>query len=309
MPPRFNLFQDVVAIIERHKAVGTVVEESVEFVDRDTGEKREVDVTVTGTVEGVDVLVALEAADRSRRADVTWVEQQIAKHSAIATDQLVLVAARGFTKAGLAKAAAHGVVTITPQDLDDCDHEFAVLSKLTSPPVTIKPRLTGVVLDVRPPAGMSMVDGPDAVRRADGTRADLDRIAQAIFYRHFEGFLMKVAADLAQPGPRNLAVGEPPPEPLFGEGRTGGGDAAVLVPVIEVHINVSVEIQAHPGMTMVAALLADTAALDGETTLGTAHPTFVATDRAGKTQATLRTREPGEREPVDWTFDGAIDIE
>ena len=48
MPPRFNLFQDVVAIIERHKAAGTVIKESAELIDRDTGEKREVDVKARG---------------------------------------------------------------------------------------------------------------------------------------------------------------------------------------------------------------------------------------------------------------------
>ncbi len=42
MPPRFNLFQDVVAIIERHKAAGTVIKEAAELIDRDTGEEREV---------------------------------------------------------------------------------------------------------------------------------------------------------------------------------------------------------------------------------------------------------------------------
>ena len=96
MPPRYNLFQDVVAIIERHKAAGTVITESAELIDRDTGEKREVDVIVSSVVDGAEVIMGIEAADRSRPADVPWVEQQIAKHCALGTDQLVLVAAAGF---------------------------------------------------------------------------------------------------------------------------------------------------------------------------------------------------------------------
>src|SRR4051794_5569504 len=83
MPPRYNVFQDVVAIIERHKGAGTVITESAELIDRDTGQKREVDVIVSSVVDGAEVIMGIEAADRSRPADVPWLEQQIAKHCAL----------------------------------------------------------------------------------------------------------------------------------------------------------------------------------------------------------------------------------
>lgn len=307
MPPRFNLFQDVVAIIERHKAAGTVIDESAELIDRDTGEKREVDVTVTATVDGAKVVIGIEAADRSRPADVTWVEQQIAKHDAVGTDQLVLVAGKGFYEPARRKAVARGAVTITPEDLPDDDHEFAVISKVAAPPVVVEPRLAGAALDVDNPPGTTMVGTPDSARKADGSPADLDGIAHAIFDRHFDGFIAKAAEDLSKTGERRFGVRERPPEPLFAEARYEGG-AVVRVPIVAVQIDVTVDVQPHPEMNMFARLFADTATLYGETKLEDAQAIFVATENAGTIRATLRTREPGEHEPVDWAFDGAIDI-
>ena len=307
MPPRYNLFQDVVAIIERHKAAGTVITESAELIDRDTGQKREVDVIISSVVDGAEVIMGIEAADRSRPADVPWVEQQIAKHSALGTDQLVLVAAAGFYEPALRKAQARGAVTIVPEDLD-ADHEFALISKLAAPPVTVEPTLTGAVLEVRIPRGTTMVSEPGSVCRADGSRVDLDRIAHAIFDLHFHGFVAKAAEDLSQTVVQKLTVMEPPPEPLFGEARRDDTGALVRVPVVGIQIEVSVDVQLHPHMRMAARLFDDAATLYGETKLRNDQAIFVVTDHAGMKRATLRTREPGQREPVDWTFDGAVDL-
>ena len=307
MPPRFNLFQDVVAIIERHKAASTFIKESAELIDRDTGEKREVDVVVTSVVDGAEVVMGIEAADRSRAADVPWVEQQIAKHCALGTDQLVLVAAAGFYGPALRKALAHGAVTIAPEDLD-ADHEFAVISKLAAPPATVEPTLTGAVLNLRIPKGTSIVGEPGSVSRDDGAAVDLHRIAYAIFDLHFEGFVAKAAEDLSQTVVRQLTVTVPPPEPLFAEARRDDTGAMVRVPVEGVQIDVSVDVQLHQEMNMVARLFDETATLYGETKLGNDQAIFVATDHAGMTRATLRTRESGHREPVDWRFDGAVDV-
>jgi hypothetical protein len=226
----------------------------------------------------------------------------------LGTDQLVLVAAAGFSEPALRKAEAHGAVTITPEDLQDDAYEFAVISKLAAPPVTVEPTLTGAFLTVRVPKGTTMVGEPRSVCRADGTRADLDRIAYTVFDLHFHGFVAKAAEDLSQTVRRKLTVMEPPPEPLFADARHDDTGVLVRVPVVGLQIEVSVDVQLHPEMNMVARLFDETAALYGEGKLGDAGAIFVATENAGTTRATLRTREPDVREPVDWTFDGVVDI-
>lgn len=103
----------------------------------------------------------------------------------------MLVAAAGFYEPALRKAAARGAVTITPEDVQDDEHEFAVISKLAAPPVTVEPTLTGAAVEVRKPPGTTMAETPHSVCRADGTHADLDGIARAMFNRHFHGFASK----------------------------------------------------------------------------------------------------------------------
>jgi hypothetical protein len=130
-----------------------------------------------------------------------------------------------------------------------------------------------------------------------------------MFARHFHGFLAKAAEDLSETGRRRFAVMEPPPEPLFAEARRDDDTGLLVrVPVVAVQIDASVDVQRHLEMNMLARLFDETATLYGETKLGDAQAVFVATENAGTTRATLRTRVPGEREPVDWTFEGAVDI-
>lgn len=307
MPPRTNLFQDVVAIIERHKVRDAVVTESAMLIDRDTGEPREVDVTVTSSTHDGDIVMSIEAADRGLRADVPWVEQQYAKHLALPTNQLVLIAAAGFYKPALRKAAALQVVTITPEDLEDDDHEFAVINRLASPPVTVEPTPAGVELEVRPPLGTEMVGTPPVllVYFADGTRADLDAIAHTILDRHFERVLTNVSKDLSRTGRRTMSIRDRPPEPLFADARRNDTGEVVRIPVEGVVVDVHVDVELHPEMTMVARLFDTTPTLYGETVIGNAQAIFVATDDDGATQATLRTRE---RTPDDWELDGVFEF-
>ena len=81
-----------------------------------TGEKREVDVVVRATVGEHPLVISLECIDRSRRADVTWVEQMKCIHDHLETNKLVLVSRSGFSKQALTLARKLGIQTYTPDE-------------------------------------------------------------------------------------------------------------------------------------------------------------------------------------------------
>src|SRR4051812_3655196 len=139
MPRRTNMFQQVVRILHEHLATdAAVVVESDELLDRVTGAKREVDVTLTSDLGGQQIIIAIEATAQSRRASVTWVDGMLAKHSTLPTNKLVLVSQAGFSKLARERAAAHGAVTLQPEDLAGEGASETVISRLG----TIKARAT-----------------------------------------------------------------------------------------------------------------------------------------------------------------------
>lgn len=82
--------------------------ESIE--DIDTGESRQVDVTVKiKDQNGVDRLIAFECRDRKGLQDVTWIEQLIAKKNSIGADVLVAVTRNGLTNPARIKAEKHNI--------------------------------------------------------------------------------------------------------------------------------------------------------------------------------------------------------
>jgi hypothetical protein len=113
MPKRSNIFQRLVHEIHRDLP-GWKVIESRELIDTITGEPREVDIVAETTLPGYDepVLIKIEVQDRSRRADVTWVELMAKKHEHLPSGTLILWSGSGFAKAALKKAAALGIKTV-----------------------------------------------------------------------------------------------------------------------------------------------------------------------------------------------------
>lgn len=114
MPPRSNDYQRVVYFIQKHLAADAEVTESAMLNDRRTGQPREVDVLVQGTMHGIPVAIAIEVRDRARKATVAWVEASRGRYEDLPVDKLVLVSRSGFTAAALAKASAYGIEAVTP---------------------------------------------------------------------------------------------------------------------------------------------------------------------------------------------------
>lgn len=132
MPRRTNLFQQVILVIHEHAADGARVEESAMLPSASTGQMREVDVLIHVSGGPYPVLIGIEATARARPADLTWVEQMIAKHDDLPASKLVLVCEAGFTGPARRRAEGSHVAALTPEELDATDPAQAVLVQLTT---------------------------------------------------------------------------------------------------------------------------------------------------------------------------------
>jgi hypothetical protein len=150
VPKRTNLFQEVVEIIHRHMAEDATVEASAMLTDGRSGQEREVDVVIRSRSAGYEVVVSVEAAGRSRKASIEWVEQQLRKHRDLPTNKLVLVSEKGFYKPARELAESEGAVPLAPEDLTGGDPEGTVVANIRSlwpKVVTFTPEEFGVKFD------------------------------------------------------------------------------------------------------------------------------------------------------------------
>src|SRR5215471_19742674 len=74
-----------------------------------TGRLREVDASIRSRVGTAEVLVTIECRRRSKKQDVTWIEQLAAKRLAIGADRTIAVSASGFSADAETVAHRHGI--------------------------------------------------------------------------------------------------------------------------------------------------------------------------------------------------------
>jgi hypothetical protein len=120
MPKRTNAFQNLVYLIHSAVAPEAKVEPSAMVTDKTDGEPREVDVFITSQAG-----LGVEVIDRTRKADVQWVEQQCKKHEHLRIDKLILVSRSGFTRRALEKAEFFGAEPLTFSDALTTDWDLA----------------------------------------------------------------------------------------------------------------------------------------------------------------------------------------
>lgn len=126
MPKQSNKFQKLVAAIHACIANQGTVEESALLTDRETGEKREVDVVLRSSLGDYPLVLSVEVRDRSRPAGSGWVEEMAGKHQALQTNKLVLVSRSGFTKPAIVKAKAREIETLTIKEAYATDWNLAL---------------------------------------------------------------------------------------------------------------------------------------------------------------------------------------
>jgi hypothetical protein len=122
MPKRTNPFQQLVHLIEHQLAPhDATVTESKEFLDRETGEKREVDIVIERKSGIHPFVIGIECRDHKRPADSTWIERIASKHQDIGINKTIAVSRSGFYNPALIKAKKWKIDTLTLSEAKESD--------------------------------------------------------------------------------------------------------------------------------------------------------------------------------------------
>jgi hypothetical protein len=119
-PRRGRDLEQLVALLEKILGPTADVRSPDRLADRDTGEPREVDVSIRSTVGSTTVLAIGECRDRQATQDATWIEQLAEKALSVGAKWAIAVSKAGFFEPAIKKAAARGVEirvleSITPE--------------------------------------------------------------------------------------------------------------------------------------------------------------------------------------------------
>lgn len=108
--PEWREFERLVARIEADAGpTGMVVKSPDRIKCRVTGQPREVDASIRMRAGTSKLLITIECRRRSKKQDVTWIEQLVAKRQAIGADHTIAVSASGFSPEAEAAARQHGI--------------------------------------------------------------------------------------------------------------------------------------------------------------------------------------------------------
>jgi hypothetical protein len=107
MPARLNEFQRLIRHIhEQLVPAGATVRESVMLENSRTKKSREIDVLIEHQVIDTTTRIAVESRDRSRCADVEWIDALVGKYRDLPVHHIIAVAKKGFTKGAEDHAAS-----------------------------------------------------------------------------------------------------------------------------------------------------------------------------------------------------------
>ena len=126
-------FELLVSRIESaFKPMGATVTSPDYLVDVETGEEREVDVSVKYQIGTVPVVITIECRDRSRTDDVTCIDGLATKRNSLRIAKTIAVSSSGFSKQALKKARLHGIETRITREIDADDiHQWLAFTHVT----------------------------------------------------------------------------------------------------------------------------------------------------------------------------------
>ncbi len=96
--------------------------------DKDTGEPREVDISLRSQIGSSEILVVVECRDYSHKVqDVKWIEELATKRDSVGADKVLAVSSTGFSGPAITKAEAKGITLRTMAEIDyqEISHWFS----------------------------------------------------------------------------------------------------------------------------------------------------------------------------------------
>jgi len=113
-------FEKLVAFLEK-----MLTEESFKikspdyFIDKDTGQKREIDISVTGKIGATPIKIIIECRNRKKPQDVTWIEQINSKKVGIGASTAIAVSSSGFYGPAINKAKSYNIECRTFEEINE----------------------------------------------------------------------------------------------------------------------------------------------------------------------------------------------
>lgn len=125
---------------------------------RNSGKRREVDVTLRARVGGTDILIAIECRDRKPPQDVRWIEELASKISDVGADVMIAVSTSGFTDAATRLAAANRILLRNLKQITEEDVErWFVRTRLSVP----RCQYIGAVIVTKEPGRLEFAVTPE----------------------------------------------------------------------------------------------------------------------------------------------------
>lgn len=109
-------FESLVTYISKCLYKRAVVTPDDKLVDKDTGRKRQIDISIRLADGPTEFLAIVEARDRSRKVDVRYLEEVKSKKESVGADKAIIVSKVGFAQTAVKKAQAYGIDLFTLEE-------------------------------------------------------------------------------------------------------------------------------------------------------------------------------------------------
>jgi len=104
-------FEELVASFEKFAKTKNLQIKSPEYiVGKISRKRREIDVTLRGTIGSTSVFVAIECRERKKAQGIVWIEEIISKKKDIGADIMIAVSSSKFTSGAVRSAQSAGVL-------------------------------------------------------------------------------------------------------------------------------------------------------------------------------------------------------
>jgi hypothetical protein len=118
MERRGRNLEEVVRLIEDALQEQDIEIKSPDFIpDIDTGQPREVDISLRGKIGSSKILIIIECRDRIKIPDATWIEQLACKRESVGADKVIAVSSTGFTEPAKIKAKKNKIELRTFEEI------------------------------------------------------------------------------------------------------------------------------------------------------------------------------------------------
>jgi hypothetical protein len=106
-------FERLVSWISSCLHRNAVITPNDKLIDKFTGKKRQIDISIKVTNGPIEFIAIVEARDRSRPVGISYVEEINQKKESVNANIAIIVSNQGFYQTALIKAKAYGIQTIT----------------------------------------------------------------------------------------------------------------------------------------------------------------------------------------------------